>query len=609
MTRHLFAGALACLLLLSLSAPAVAEEPRDADGAAKVIIGFEGELPEEVAMLEAINGLEVVHLSSKGAYVALEVESPQTLEIAAASLPGVAYVENDETLYAQAIPNDARYNEQYGPAMMGAHAAWDAVGYGDNSVNVAVLDTGTRHGHQDLTPASRFSATEVYTGNSSDNCGHGTHVAGTIAATTDNGIGVAGLSQAHISTYKVLDATGGFLSVQCSGSTSSIAQAVYDATDDGADIISMSLGGGGYSSTFENAINYAWANGVLVVVASGNDGASNGVSYPAAYDNSIAVGALDDDKGIASYSNQGDELDVVAPGSDVLSTYANSDSSYSSLSGTSMATPHVSGALALALSCAPAGTTNVAVRAAMESTAEDLGSAGRDNTYGHGLVRADLLVDALCDGSGGGGGPTNTAPTAAFTSSTDELTVDVDGTSSTDADGDALTHTWTFGDGATATGATASHTYAADGTYTVTLTVDDGNGGTDSVSSTVTVEANDPGGDPDPSTPNLTSGQTVQVSLSGSGDEAFYKIEVPAGANSVTVAMTGPSCGLFSCSIDADLYTRDGARPNDSAYDCRPFQSGSDETCTDTSPTAGWLYVRVDAYSGSGTVDLTATIS
>ena len=612
MNRPFLPSFLACLLLLALVTPAAAEDApaddqRGEEQPASLIIGVEGDLPAAVGALEAINGLEVVHVSPQGAFVAVEVDGLRALRLASTAVPGVAYVEEDETRYSQAIPNDARYGDQYGPEMMGAEEAWGAVGYGDTSISVAVLDTGTRHGHQDLTPTSRFSATQVYTGNSSDNCGHGTHVAGTVGATTNNGIGVAGMSQAQMMTYKVLDATGGIFNIQCSGSTSSIAQAVYDATDDGADIISMSLGGGGYSQSFENAIDYAWNNGVVVVAASGNDGASNGVSYPAAYDNAIAVGALDADKGKASYSNAGDELDVVAPGSSVLSTYNSSNSSYSSLSGTSMATPHVSRALALAWSCAPSGTTNADVRNAMESTAEDLGANGWDRSYGHGLVRVDLMVDVLCDG-GTGGGPTNTAPTAAFTTTTDELTIDVDGTASSDADGDALTHSWDFGDGSTATGATASHTYAADGTYTVTLTVDDGTD-TDTTSTTVTVEASDPGGDPDPSTPNLTSGQTVQVSLSGSGDEAFYKIAVPAGANSITVSIDGPSCGLFGCSFDADLYTRDAARPTDSAWDCRPYQGGSDETCTDTSPTAGYLYVRVDAYSGSGTVDLTATVS
>lgn len=609
MSRPLQAATLAVLLLLALSVPATAQDDdKPTDPTASLIIGFEGPLPEQVEALSFLNDTEVVHVSPEGAYVAVRTDAPASLRAAALAVPGVAYVEEDGTHTTQAVPGDPRYGEQYGPDMMGAEAAWDAIGYGTSAITVAVLDTGLRHGHQDLTPASRFEATEVYTGNASDNCGHGTHVSGTVAATTDNGVGVAGMSQAQMQTYKVLDAVGGIFSLQCSGSTSTIAQAVYDATDNGADIISMSLGGGGYSATFENAVDYAWANGTIVVAASGNDGASNGVSYPAAYDNVIAVGALDDDKGVASYSNRGDELDIVAPGSDVLSTYNSSNTSYSSLSGTSMATPHVSGALALAWSCAPSAT-NAEVRAALESTAEDLGTVGWDRTYGHGLARADLMVDALCDGGGDPDpDPTNTPPSAAFTSSTDELTVDVDASASTDADGDVLTYSWDFGDGATGSGVTAAHTYAADGTYTITLTVSDGTD-SDSVTDTVTVEAADPGGDPDPSTPTLASGETVQVTLDGSGDEVFFKVPVPAGADSVTVAMTGPGCGLFGCSLDADLYTRDAARPTDSTWDCRPYASGSNETCTDSTPSAGWLYVRVDSYSGSGTVELTATVS
>lgn len=218
------------------------------------------------------------------------------------------------------------------------------------------------------------------------------------------------------------------------------------------------------------------------------------------------------------------------------------------------------------------------------------------------------MVEALCGGGDPDPDPGNTAPSAAFTSSTDELTVDVDASTSTDADGDSLTYAWDFGDGATATGLTSSHTYDTDGTYTVTLTVDDGSD-TDTATTQVTVEATDPGGDPDPSTPNLTSGETVQVTLDGSGDEAFYNIEVPAGADNLTVTIDGPGCGLLGCSFDADLYTLEGQRPTDSSYDCRPYRTGSDETCTYDSPSAGYTYIRVDSYSGSGTVALTASLS
>lgn len=611
MTRSRLAATLALALALVLPVgTAVADTTADTpdDDSIRAIIGFADGPPADVELLVAAADLDLVHISPQGGWIAVEADSPQKLDAARLTLPGVVYVEPDETLYALVVPDDTRYSSQYGPPMMGAHAAWDTAGFGDDSVVVAVLDTGLLHGHEDLTPPSRFPPTEVYTGNANDNCGHGTHVTGTVAATTNNALGVAGMAQARILTYKVLDAIAGLINLTCAGSTSSIAQAVYDATDAGADVISMSLGGGGFSNAFNDAVNYAWANGVLVVAASGNDGADDGVSYPAAYDNAIAVGALTSSKTRASYSNGGPELEVMAPGSNVLSTYTGSTSSYTSLSGTSMATPHVSGALALALSCAPAGTTNAEVRQELRDTAEDLGPAGFDDAHGYGLARVDLLVGAVCDGSQPDPepDPDNTAPVAAFTTSTDGLTVSVDGSSSSDADGDALAYAWNFGDGSTASGVTASHTYASGGTYTVTLTVDDSRGGSDSATAQVTVDA---GGDPDPSTPTLSSGEPVTVTLDGTGDEEFYKVAVPSGTSSLAVSISGPNCGLLSCPLDADLYTRHGARPTNSEWDCRPYLSGNNESCSHSSPPTGYTYIRVHSYSGSGEVTLTATVS
>ncbi|HET6398312.1 MAG TPA: pre-peptidase C-terminal domain-containing protein, partial [Candidatus Thermoplasmatota archaeon] len=199
----------------------------------------------------------------------------------------------------------------------------------------------------------------------------------------------------------------------------------------------------------------------------------------------------------------------------------------------------------------------------------------------------------------------NTAPAASFTHSASGLTLTVTSTS-TDPDGDTLTASWAWGDGTAAgTGSTASHTYASGGTYTVTLTVSDGNGGSASASQQVTVTAP---ADPDPSTPNLDSGVPQSVTVSA-GQEKFYKIQVPAGSSQLKVEMSGPSCGLLNCPLDADLYTRHNTKPTNSAYDCRPFLTGNAETCTHTGPAAGWWYVRVHGYSGSGTVGIKATVT
>ncbi len=580
---------LACALLMApftaSADPAIDREPTSFGQA---IVGFdEGMLPD------AIPGLQTLKAEPRVNYLVVAADDLVTVRAAVAGLPGVAYVEDDQILSAMVVPNDARYGNQYGPAMMGAHQAWDVVGWGSSAITVAVLDTGIRATHQDL--AANYIGGYDYVnndGNPNDDCGHGTHVTGTVAAVTDNGIGVAGMSQASIIHHKVLGAVGGLFSVQCSGSQSDINEAIMDAADAGVRIISMSLGGGGYASSGDAAVNYAWNRNVLVVAASGNDSSNNGVSYPAAYNNAIAVGALTSSRTRASYSNGGAQMEIVAPGSNVDSTYNSNDASYSSLSGTSMATPHVAGALALALSCDPS-LTNSALRTLMQNTAEDLGASGWDTIYGHGLLRIDNLVNAIgtC-----GGGPGNQAPNADFSFSATALSVDFDGSTSNDPDGTIASYAWSFGDGSTGSGISPSHTYANSGTYTVSLTVTDNDGATDVQSQSVAVSDGTSactGGDA--SVQEIQDGASEATSFS-SGQWTYRKVCVPGDATSLTVSISGGSG-------DADLYTREGAKPTSSTYDCRPYRNGNSETCTST-PSAGWTYIGIYGYSGSSTVTL-----
>ncbi|HVF33316.1 MAG TPA: S8 family serine peptidase [Acidimicrobiales bacterium] len=603
--------AVALLAAVSLSVPMASagagpapSSPAVSGPSGRFLVGFARGVPPVLGADGTLAGLEVARVAPQAGFLVVRGTDLGAVRSSLAVVPGLTYVEPDVTMRALVTPNDPRYGSQYGPPMMGLPAAWDRAGYGSSAVMVAVIDSGIRRTHEDLTPSSRILAGYDYVGGDGDpddTCGHGTHVSGTVGASTANGLGVAGMSAATILPLKGLDAVGGLLSVQCTGSTAGIAEAIVDAADSGADLISMSIGGGS-SSTLANAVTYAWNKGVVLVAAAGNDGGSNSVDYPGAYPEVIAVAALDSSKARASYSDGGPQLDIAAPGSNVISTYNGSNTSYTSLSGTSMATPHVSGVLALALSCAPS-TTNVVLRDALYRTAEDLGAPGWDSSYGHGLARADRLVTDLC---GGGGGDTNDLPTAAFTSTTSGLTVSVDGSSSSDPDGDPLSYAWTFGDGSTASGAKASRTYAAGGTYTVGLTVSDGRGGSATTSRSVTVSS---GGDPDPSTPTVTSGQTTTLSVSATSADHHFKIAVPAGASQLRVVLDGPSCSLLSCSLDADLYTRAGARATDTAYACSPQSGGSDETCTHASPASGYWYLRVKRYSGSGTVTLRAVVS
>ncbi len=569
----------------------------------QAIIGFDTGMLPAVLPGQSLGGLEVRKVEPRIDYLVVAAETLGEVRRAVADVPGVDYIEDDQILHSLAVPNDSRYNDQYGPALMGAHTAWNS-GYGDSGPIVAVLDTGIRRTHEDF-DSNRILAGYDYSNNDNnpnDDCEHGTHVSGTVGATTNNGKGVAGMSQPRILPMKVLSPS----LLSCSGSLSDINQAIMDSADQGADIISMSLGGGGFSSSGNNAVNYAWNKGVLVVAAAGNGGSSNGVDYPGAYDNAIAVASVTSSKARSSFSDAGPQVEIAAPGSDVISTSDSSDSAYTTMSGTSMATPHVAGGLALALSCDPT-LTNVQLRSLMQSTAEDLGSSGRDDVFGYGLMRVDTLLSTIGTCGGGGG---NNPPTASFTASTSGLTVSVDASGSSDPDNDPLTYAWTFGDGSSGSGVTASHTYAASGTYTVTLTVNDGNGGSDSTSQSVTVSSGGGGGtcssDPDPSTSNVQNGVSTSVSVS-SGSWSHFKICVGAGATSLNVEIDGPGCGLLGCSFDADLFVRQSARATSSNYDCKSESSNSDEVCTIGNPAEAWWYIGVYGYSGSGTVTLTAT--
>ncbi len=253
-------------------------------------------------------------------------------------------------------------------------------------VTVCVVDTGIDKDHPDLQAnivgGKNFAAkgAAVDPTQWDDDNGHGTHVAGTIAA-LDNSVGVVGVApQASLLAAKVLDRRG-------SGYLSDVVAGVDYCVQSGADVVSMSLGTSSDVQTMHDAVDAAYAAGVLLVAAAGND-YGGAVSYPAAYDSVIAVSATDSSDNLASFSSVGPEVELAAPGVSVLSTYKGG--SYATLSGTSMATPHVSGVVALAIQANPL-LSNAEVRALLQNTADDLGAAGKDNWFGYGLVDAELL--------------------------------------------------------------------------------------------------------------------------------------------------------------------------------------------------------------------------
>jgi len=288
------------------------------------------------------------------------------------------------------------YNEtiRYNLDKINAEAGWASCAHGEGVV-VAVVDTGIDLDHPDL-QANLISGQSFVSGISSpdDDAGHGTHVAGMVAGVSNNG-GIIGVApRASLMPIKVLDSQG-------SGWTYDIANGIEWAVDNGAGVINLSLGGVDKSSTLEAAVNYATNQGALVVAAGGNCGDAlyilNGCdyqdqpAYPAAFPNVMAVASTDSSDNQSSFSNEGSYIEVAAPGSYIYSTYPSG--SYTTMSGTSMASPHVAGLAALIWSQNPSWT-NQEVRAQIRNTAQDLGSSGWDSKFGYGRIDADAALNS-----------------------------------------------------------------------------------------------------------------------------------------------------------------------------------------------------------------------
>ncbi|GAB2684678.1 S8 family serine peptidase [Thalassiella azotivora] len=327
----------------------------------------------------------------------------------------VEVVEPNRYRETLASPDDPRYPQQWGLPKINAPAAWERT-TGDPSVVVAVVDSGCDLDHPDLapllvpgqdmvdlgpspTPPPGFRFEGDFSGRDAvpdDEVGHGTHVAGTIAAASNNALGVAGVTwSCRIMPVKALTRIVRISDGQVRGvgSSADVAAAVRWAADHGASVINMSLGSPSPTTVERNAVAYAVGKGCVVVAAMGNDGSAD-PSYPAAYPDVVSVGAIDSADKRASFSQTGSHIDVVAPGVGIWSTYP--DDSYASLTGTSMACPHVAGVAALVRSVKPAATV-AEVADVLRTTArplrDDPSDAVPNDRYGHGCVDARAAVD------------------------------------------------------------------------------------------------------------------------------------------------------------------------------------------------------------------------
>lgn len=614
------------------------------------------------SQMSSVAGMQVKHVRTlaTGAHV-VEVStstSKSSLTNVMQSLqsdPTVDYFELDRVWNILATPSDPQYNNQWHyyetTGGLNLPTAWDS-STGDGVV-VAVIDTGiTDHvdlranllpgydmisdatiandgNGRDSNPSDTGDATndnECAAGRpGSRSSWHGTHVAGTVAAVANNGIGVAGVAyDAKIVPIRALGRCGGFTSDIADGIIWAAGGNVpgVPSNPNPAQVINLSLGGSGScDATSQAAINTAVSLGATVVVAAGNSNQNVSTATPANCQNVVSVASVGRNGGRASYSNFGNLVDVAAPGGEqrtgtsdgVLSTLNSGQTSpagdiYAYYQGTSMAAPHVAGAAALLYSVNP-DITPAEVESVLETTARSFPSTC--SGCGTGIVDAAAAVATQVDTPTPGGnelqnGVAKTGLSGSLQSET-FYTIEVPaGASDLDfnlsgGSGDADMYvrfgarptTTTYDCRPYRTGNTEacpiSNVQA--GTYHVMIRAYAAYSGTSLIAS-FTEASGGGGGEPD---------SISQSGIQGARNQYVnFEIDVPAGQSSLNVSISGGTG-------DADLYVRFGANPTTSTYDCRPYRNGNNETCTINNPSAGTYFIRLRGYSAFSGVTLTAS--
>ncbi|MBL4673642.1 MAG: S8 family serine peptidase [Arenicella sp.] len=592
---------------------------------------------------------------STGAHVVQVVDGMSESEVAQMisnmqSDSSIEYFEEDRIMQIMATPSDPQYNNQwhYYEATGGLNlpTAWDS-STGSGAV-VAVLDTGiTNHvdlnanmlpGYDMISDAGIANDGDGRDSNPADtgdataanecqpntparsSSWHGSHVAGTVAAVTNNGLGVAGVAyNAKVVPIRVLGKCGGFTSDIADGMIWAAGGSVPGVPNNPnpADVINLSLGGGGScDSTSQAAINQAVSLGATVVVAAGNSNQNVSNSTPANCNNVVSVAAVGRNGGRAFYSNFGSLVDVAAPGGDqststsdgVLSTLNSGSGApagdiYQYYQGTSMATPHVAGAAALLYSLTP-NITPAEVESVLKSTARSFPSTC--SGCGAGIVDAAAAVATQGSTPPGGNeltkGVAKTGLSGALQTET-FYTIDVPAGASdlafnlSGGSGDADLYV-SFAANPTAStydcrswlvGNTEVCNFASPsaGTYHVMIRAYAAYSGASLVADYT-----------------AASGQPDSISLSGlsgsQGQWLDYELDVPAGQSSVNVSIAGGTG-------DADVYVRFGANPTTSTYDCRPWLNGNNETCTINNAQQGTYFIRIRGYRAFSGVSLNAS--
>jgi hypothetical protein len=295
--------------------------------------------PEQIKEIPNINAVRIKNFSWK---------QRANLKFKELFSNNIEYLEEDKTYQLLLTPNDPKFNEQWGLEKISAPNAWNN-SIGSENIKIAVVDTGVKGTHEDLNGRilagyayldSGSTEYNIEANSDSDDYGHGTAISGTIGALTNNSAGIAGVDwQARLMPIKVFKSYGWGYGAY----SSDIALGIIYAADNGAKVINLSLGGEFPSNAIEDAVNYAHDRGCVIIAASGNENSS--VSYPAKYEQIIAVGSTNSSDERSSFSNFGPELDVTAPGDNILTTLNNGD--YGAVSGTSISAAYVSGFAAL----------------------------------------------------------------------------------------------------------------------------------------------------------------------------------------------------------------------------------------------------------------------
>lgn len=470
---------------LEVALPNVAYEQAYVPG--EILVKFNpGVSNAKINAMNSKNDASVTYTSPYAGFKQLKIPKTKSVEEMVtiySKNPNVEYATANYVMHA--ATDDPLYYLQWNfhlPYGINVEPAWD-ISTGDGVV-VAVLDTGVAYDAPDLASTNFVPGYDFINNDNEpiDDAGHGTHVTGTIAQSTNNDEGVAGVAfDCSIMPVKVLDADG-------SGSLSALIDGLHYASNNDVDVISMSLGfplrvKADNLPGLIPALDDADSKGIVIVAAAGNDGRSK-IGYPAAYEKCIAVGATRYDGDRAYYSNYGTTLDIMAPGGDVTidqnedgspdgilqNTFDETGFGYWWYQGTSMATPHVSGVAALLIANGVTGPDNV--RTVIENTAQDIYASGWDADSGYGIVDAYAALNYAVQE------PVNQEPIAVINmpaSANVDETISFDASESHDSDNDIITYSWNFGDNTVNSNTVETiHSYSAAGDYYVSLTVSDG---------------------------------------------------------------------------------------------------------------------------------------